>query len=77
MATRVLQLASRRAFDALGRARLELWTEPENVASQRLAERAGFRREGVLRGYGDIDGRRVDAVFFGRLAGDPDARSGP
>jgi RimJ/RimL family protein N-acetyltransferase len=74
LATRALILASRWAFDALGRARLELWTEPENVTSQRLAERAGYRRDGVLRGYSEVNGRRVDAVFFGRLAGDPDVR---
>ena len=65
-------LAARWAFGDLGRAQLELRTEPENTASQRLAERAGFRREGVLRGYSEIGGRRVDAVFFGRLLSDPD-----
>lgn len=74
LATRALLVAARFAFAELGLARLELWTEPENAASQRLAERAGFRREGVLRGYSEIGGRRVDAVFFGRLAGDPDPR---
>jgi len=26
----------------------------------------------VLRGYSEIGGRRVDAVFFGRLLSDPD-----
>jgi RimJ/RimL family protein N-acetyltransferase len=72
LAGRALRLASAWACRDLGRARLELWTEPENHRSQRVAEGAGFRREGVLRSYSDIDGRRVDAVMFARLASDPD-----
>lgn len=40
-ATRVL---ARWAFDTLGLARLELTTDPDNVASQRVAERCGFQR---------------------------------
>src|SRR6476469_4595243 len=48
-ATVALQLVARWAFDEVGVLRLELTTAPENVASQRVAERAGFIREGVLR----------------------------
>lgn len=52
-------------------ARLELWTSLENIDSQRVAERSGFKREGVLRSYGvRDDGSRVDAVFFSLLPGD-------
>jgi RimJ/RimL family protein N-acetyltransferase len=49
-ATVAVQLIARWAFDELGVERLELTTAPENVTSQRVAERAGFTREGVLRG---------------------------
>ena len=35
-----------------------------------IAERSGFQREGVLRSYHEIDGRREDAVFFSLLARD-------
>jgi RimJ/RimL family protein N-acetyltransferase len=70
LATRALRLASRWAIEQAGYARLELWTEPENAASQRLAERAGYRRDGVLRSYSEVNGRRVDAVFYSRLATD-------
>jgi len=69
-ATRALRLISRWAFGQAGLAGLQLWTTPENTASQRVAERAGFRREGVLRSYAEVEGRRFDAVFFSLLPSD-------
>ena len=42
-----------------------------NEASNRMVERAGFRREGVLRAW-DLhhDGVPVDCVVFSRIRGD-------
>lgn len=69
-ATIAVQLVARWLFDELGVQRLELTTAPENVASQRVAERAGFTREGVLRALiATADGRR-DAVMFSLLPAD-------
>jgi RimJ/RimL family protein N-acetyltransferase len=70
-ATVAVQLIARWAFDELAVQRLELTTAPENVASQRVAERAGFTREGVLRGLiaTKNDGRR-DSVMFSLLPAD-------
>jgi RimJ/RimL family protein N-acetyltransferase len=65
-------LVSRWALSQPGVARLELATSPENTASQRVAERSGFQREGVLRSYHVVDGRREDAVFFSLLPADFD-----
>jgi RimJ/RimL family protein N-acetyltransferase len=45
--TRALVLVSRYAFEERGLKSLELFTLPDNVASQRVAERAGYRREGT------------------------------
>lgn len=42
-------LLSRWALDVIGLERLELFAHPENVASQRVAEKAGFHREGIAR----------------------------
>ena len=69
-ATRAVQLVSRWALSQPGVARLELATASENTASQRVAERSGFQREGVLRSYNLVDGSREDAVFFSLLPGE-------
>ena len=58
------------ALSSLGLERLELLAHPENVASQRLAERAGFIREGTLRRYRRRHGVREDLVMFSLLAED-------
>jgi RimJ/RimL family protein N-acetyltransferase len=59
------------AFEALGLARLQLRIDPENDASHRVAERAGYQREGVLRAAFVVRGRRADVVMYSRLPGDP------
>ena len=73
-ATRAVRLTARWALSQPGVARLELSTDPENTASQRVAERSGFRREGVLRSYHEVGGRREDAVFFSLLPGELEKR---
>jgi RimJ/RimL family protein N-acetyltransferase len=70
LATRAVRLVSSWAFSELGLARVGLLTEPSNLASQRVAERSGFRREGVLRSFAEIDGRRVNYVSFSLLPSD-------
>ena len=68
---RALRLACRWSFAHLELGRLELVTDPDNVASQRVAEKAGFTREGVLRAHVlHPDGRRRDSVMFSLLPGE-------
>jgi RimJ/RimL family protein N-acetyltransferase len=67
VATRALRLISHWAIDELGAARVQLVTEPANVASQRVAEKAGFTREGLLRSYLELKGLRRDAVMYSLL----------
>jgi len=58
---------ARWAFGELGIERLNLETTPDNLPSQRVAERAGFTREVVLRAWlPTADGRR-DSVMFSLL----------
>lgn len=51
-------------------ARLELTCGPDNEASQRVAERCGFTREGVLRSHIPFKGGRRDTVVFSLLPGE-------
>jgi RimJ/RimL family protein N-acetyltransferase len=69
--TRAVRLLSRWALEELKLQRLELITDPENVASQRVAEKVGYRREGVLRAHlKHPDGRIRDSVMFSLLPGE-------
>jgi len=54
---------------------VEAWVEPCNAASLRVLTRAGFVREGVLRSFLHVGGRRSDAVVYSRVA--DDLRGGP
>jgi RimJ/RimL family protein N-acetyltransferase len=64
VASRAAILASRWALRTLSIARLQLFTDVDNLASMRVAERAGFVREGVLRNWHDNRGERRDVVMF-------------
>ncbi len=69
--TRALRLLCRYAIDELNLERLELITDPDNRASQRVAEKVGFQREGVLRSHLlHPDGRRRDSMMFSLLPGE-------
>jgi RimJ/RimL family protein N-acetyltransferase len=50
--------------------RVQATTDVDNIAEQRALERAGFRREGVLRGAQLRGGRRRDTVMYGLLRTD-------
>jgi RimJ/RimL family protein N-acetyltransferase len=70
-ATRAVRLVSAWGFQTLGLARIELQAAVDNPASQRVAERAGFTREAVLRSrWTTYGGERHDMVCFGLLAGE-------
>lgn len=69
VATEALRQLSEWAF-AEGMLRLELLISVENAASQKVAERAGYVREGVLRNTYVKPGRREDTEIWSRLATD-------
>ncbi|WP_104525556.1 GNAT family N-acetyltransferase [Blastococcus atacamensis] len=58
------------AFGPVGLHRLQADIRPENLPSQRLVERLGFQREGLLRRYLDIDGDWRDHLAYALLAED-------
>lgn len=69
-ATEVARLLVELGFDRLGLERLAATCDPDNVASTRVLEKAGLRREGLLRGLYVVRGRRRDRLVFGRLRTD-------
>ncbi|HLL85742.1 MAG TPA: GNAT family N-acetyltransferase [Thermoleophilaceae bacterium] len=73
VALRAVSLVSAWALSDLDLERLELLVEPDNEPSQRVAEAAGFTREGILRSYRPMKGRRPDFVLYSLLATDPAA----
>jgi RimJ/RimL family protein N-acetyltransferase len=70
VATHAVRLVAQWVFAELGLARLELTCGPDNEASQRVAERCGFTREGVLRSHIPFKGGRRDTVVFSLLPGE-------
>lgn len=58
------------AFGTLRLNRIEAACLPHNVASIRLLEKVGFRREGYARRYLCIAGEWQDHLLFGLVAGD-------
>ena len=70
--TRALVLAARWALGDGGAARVQLRADVENVASRRVAEKAGFQLEGVLRSahWNARLGRRQDWAMYSLLPGD-------
>jgi RimJ/RimL family protein N-acetyltransferase len=70
VALRAVELLTRWGFDELGLERLELRIDVANTASERVAERAGYRRDGVLRNVHFKEGLRCDTGVWSRLRSD-------
>jgi RimJ/RimL family protein N-acetyltransferase len=67
-ATRAARLIAAWVFRETSIARLIAGTNPTNTGSQRVLERAGFRREGYLRGRLPAgQGARIDDVLYALL----------
>jgi RimJ/RimL family protein N-acetyltransferase len=69
VATRVARLLAEHAF-SLGVQRVAAYVNVGNVASERVLERAGYTREGVVRSLPKPDGTRVDKTLYSLLPGE-------
>jgi RimJ/RimL family protein N-acetyltransferase len=76
-ATRALRMICRWGFESLGLERIDLLAATGNGASQRVAERAGFVREAVLRSYMRGKTGQQDMVAHGLLASEAHENQGP
>jgi len=70
IATDATRLVARFGFEQLGLHRIEIVVAVPNIASQRVAEKVGAVREGVLRRRLLIRGESQDAVLFSLIPED-------
>ncbi|MDX6450811.1 MAG: hypothetical protein QOH16_860 [Gaiellaceae bacterium] len=70
IASRAVELLTRWGFDELGLIRLELRIDVQNSGSERVAERSGYRRDGILRNVHFKSGLRCDMAVWSRLSQD-------
>jgi RimJ/RimL family protein N-acetyltransferase len=74
LTTRALRLIARWLTEVVGAERVQLRADVLNIASQRVAEKAGFVLEGVIRsgGLNPRQGRRIDYALYSLLPGELD-----
>lgn len=65
VATAALALGLDHCFGPVGLHRVEATVRPENLASQAVLRNVGFREEGVLKRYLDVDGAWRDHLLVG------------
>jgi RimJ/RimL family protein N-acetyltransferase len=65
----IARMLAEHAF-SLGVERVAAYVNVGNTPSERVVERAGFTREGVVRSLPKPDGRRVDKTLFSLLPGE-------
>ncbi len=70
VAVRATRLLANRAFDVMGFQRIELIVATDNVASQRVADKLGARREGLLHDRLKLRHGLVDAWLYALLKRD-------
>jgi RimJ/RimL family protein N-acetyltransferase len=70
VATEILRQLTDWAFAEVGAERIALIINADNPASERVAERCGYVREGVMRSIHQKQGIRVDAALWSLLPSD-------
>ncbi len=70
VATAAARALAELGFQELGLTRIEIVVATGNAASQRVAEKVGAVREGVLRNRLQVANRLQDAVMFSMVPGD-------
>ena len=60
-------------FEAMNLLRIEAFIDPQNAPSVKLAERVGFRKEGLLKSHVCYDGVHTDSAVYGLLRSEFDA----
>jgi RimJ/RimL family protein N-acetyltransferase len=70
LGARALRAVAEWTFATTGTIRLDAYIMVGNAASERMTERAGFQREGVLRAWDLLRGEPVDCVVYAWIRSD-------
>ncbi|WP_303315409.1 GNAT family N-acetyltransferase [Flavivirga abyssicola] len=71
--TKALKLFCEYAFNKYHFAKLFLRTHTKNISMQKVAEKCGFQKEGVIRkDYKTTSGEIIDLVYYGKLNSNQD-----
>ncbi|WP_024794626.1 GNAT family N-acetyltransferase [Tomitella biformata] len=70
VASAAVAMAVDHCFGTVGLHRLEATVRPENLASQSVLRKTGFREEGLLRDYMDVDGGWRDHILVAQTIED-------
>lgn len=71
IASEALTLITNWTFAEHDVVRVQLINHPDNEASQRVAARSGYQREGLLRAWEPVKDSQPDVIMWSRLSGDP------
>ena len=69
-ATEITKALVAYAFDILKVERIEALVQKDNVASCRVLEKSGFRREGILRNFSKSKDVYLDVCYYGIISSD-------
>ena len=64
VALKSLEMLSRWSLDNLPINRLDAFVQPENIASQKVVEKAGFQRRNLIQSAIDFQGELRDVIWF-------------
>ena len=71
IATKAVKLVEKIGFRKLGLSRIEILMQPENKASEKVAFKSGYWKEGLLRGiFIGRDGGKKDALIYAKIKKD-------
>lgn len=66
--TEAIRLAEKEGFEKIGLTRIEILMQPENKASEKVAVKCGYLKEGLLKkALEGTDGKKKDALLYAKV----------
>lgn len=67
IATAAVKLLEKYGFEKLKLKRIEVVMKPENRASEKVAIKAGYKKEGLMRKAVEVEGKYYDACLYAKV----------